>query len=148
MTVSQDKLLTLLNDLLETCYDALEGLRTAASTVTQPEAIMLCQSRAQRVDEEAAELYTAIRQRGGQPADHGHPQARVHRGWIHLRAAVAQHSDDAVLAEVERGEEEAARRYRRALEHALPEDIHDLIADQLAAIEESLTQTRAVREGA
>jgi uncharacterized protein (TIGR02284 family) len=145
MTLSDDKLVDLLNDLLEICYDGLEGFRTVTSTVTSPDAIMLFQSRAQRLDEAAAELYTEIRQHGGQPVDHGHSEALVHRGWIHLRAAMAARTDDAVLAEVERGEEEAARRYRKALNHDLPEDIHDLLADQLAAIEQSLASVKALR---
>jgi uncharacterized protein (TIGR02284 family) len=145
MTLSGDKLVGLLNDLLETCYDGLEGFRTAASAVTSPEAIMLFQSRAQRLDEAAAAVFTEIRQHGGQPVNHGHSEALVHRGWIQLRAALAQRTDEAVLAEVERGEEEAARRYRHALKNDLPEDIRDLLADQLAAIEQSLSNVRALR---
>jgi len=146
MTLSNEKLVDLMNDLLETCYDALEGFRTAASTATVPDSIMFFQSRVQRTDEAAAELYAEIRQHGGQPVDHGHSQARVHRGWIHLRAAVAERTDDAVLAEVQRGEQEAARRYRNALAKDLPEDIHDLLADQLATIEESLSRVQQLRE--
>ncbi len=145
MTLSNDKLVDLLNELLEVCYDGLEGFRTAASTATSPEAIVLFQSRAQRLDEAAAELYTEVRQHGGQPVDHGHSEARVHRGWIHFRAAVAQRTDEAVLAEVERGEDEAARRYRKALKHDLPEAIHDLLTDHLAAIDESLANVKALR---
>ena len=145
MTLSGDKLVELLNELLETCYDGLEGFRTAASTVTSPEAIVLFQSRAQRLDEAAAELYTEVRQHGGQPVNHGHSQARVHRGWIHVRAAVATRTDEAVLAEVQRGEEEAARRYRKALGRDLPEDIHDLLADHLSAIEQSLANVKGLR---
>src|SRR5579864_5367809 len=110
MALSRDELIDILNDLLETCYDGLDGFRTAASTIERPEAIMLFQSRIQRIDEAAAELYTAIRRLGGHPMEHGHPQARVHRGWIHLRHAMAQEGDNAVLAEVERGEEESIRR--------------------------------------
>ena len=145
MTLSNEKLVDLLNDLLETCYDGLEGFRTAASTVTSPEAIVLFQSRAQRLDEAAAELYTEIRRNGGMPVEHGHSQARIHRGWIHVRAAVAQHTDEAVLAEVERGEEEAARRYRKALKQDLSESIHDLLTDHLAAIDQSLANVKAMR---
>jgi uncharacterized protein (TIGR02284 family) len=146
MPLSQEQLVDTLNDLLETCYDGLEGFRVAASTVVRPEAIMFCQSRAQRIDEAAAELYTEIRRHGGQPADHGHGEARLHRGWMHLRAALAERTDDAVLAEVERGEHEAVRRYRHALTKDLPPDIHDLLADQLTGAEESLTSVRALRQ--
>jgi uncharacterized protein (TIGR02284 family) len=145
MTLSGQQLVDVLNELLEICYDGREGFQTAAAAVTQPDAIALCQATAQRVDEAASQLYAAIRDHGGVPVDHGHPEARIHRGWIHLRAVLAQRTDDAVLAEVERGEEESLRRYRHALAKDLPPDMHDLVADQLADVEEILTQVRAAR---
>lgn len=145
MTLSGQQLVDVLNDLLETCYDGREGFQTAAAAVTQPDAITLCQVTAQRVDEAASQLYAAIRDHGGEPVDHGHPEARIHRGWIHLRAMLAQGTDDAVLAEVERGEEALLRRYRQALAKDLPPAMHDLVADQLTDVEEALAQVRAVR---
>jgi uncharacterized protein (TIGR02284 family) len=146
MPLSDQELVDVLNDLLETCYDGREGFQTAAAALTQPDAISLCQAMGQRVDEAASQLYAVIHDHGGQPADHGHKEARIHRGWIHLRAALAQKTDDAVLAEVERGEEESVRRYRHALAKNLPPDVHDLVADQLADVEEALTQVREVRK--
>lgn len=145
MTLSGQQLVDVLNDLLETCYDGREGFQTAAAAVTQPDAITLCQVTAQRVNEAASQLYAAIRDHGGEPVDHGHPEARIHRGWIHLRAMLAQGTDDAVLAEVERGEEASLRRYRQALAKDLPPAMHDLVADQLTNVEEALAQVRAVR---
>lgn len=145
MTLSGQQLVDVLNDLLETCYDGREGFQTAAAAVTQPDAITLCQVTAQRVNEAASQLYAAIRDHGGEPVDHGHPEARIHRGWIHLRAMLAQGTDDAVLAEVERGEEASLRRYRQALAKDLPPAMHDLVADQLTDVEEALAQVRAVR---
>jgi uncharacterized protein (TIGR02284 family) len=145
MALSNDQIVDVLNDLLETCYDGLEGFRTAASKVQRSDAIVLFQSRAQRIDEAAAELYTAIRRLGGHPIEHGHPEARIHRGWIQLRAAVTPSGDDAVLAEVERGEAEAVRRYRHALAKDLPLDIHDLVADQLQGAEANLERVRELR---
>jgi|SRR6185437_4858396 len=146
MPLSRDELVDVLNDLLETCYDGLDGFRLAASSIERSEAIILFQSRAQRIDEAAAELYTAIRRLGGHPAEHGHRQAVLHRGWMHLRVVAAQRTTDALLAEVERGEEEAVRRYRHALGKELPEDLHDLVADQLQGAEESLKQVHELRQ--
>jgi uncharacterized protein (TIGR02284 family) len=145
--VSNEDVIEVLNDLLETCYDGLNGFRTAATQVQDREAIALCESRAQRIDEAAAELYTAIHHRGGHPAEHGHAAAQVHRGWIHLRALTAGSGDDAVLAEVERGEELAVRRYQHALTKPLPPDIKDLVADQARGAEENLERVRALRKG-
>lgn len=146
MTLSGQRLIDVLNDLLETCYDGLDGFRTAAAALTQPEAIALCEATVQRIDESASQLYAAIRDHGGQPVEHGHPEARLHRGWIHLRAALAARTDGAVLAEVQRGTEESLRHYRHALAKDLPLDMHDLVADQLASGEDTLSRVEAVRQ--
>ncbi len=143
--LSRTEIVDVLNELLETCYDGLDGFRTAASSVERPDAIIFFQSRAQRIDEAAAELYTAIRHLDGHPVEHGHRHAAVHRSWIHLRAATTPRGDDAVLAEVERGEEEALRRYRHAAAKELPSDLHDLVADQCQGVEETLARIRALR---
>ena len=145
MALSRDDAVKVLNDLLETCYDGLEGFRSAVSRVEGSQAIALFQSRVQRIDEGAAELYTAIRRLGGQPAERGHRQAVLHRGWMHLVHAAAPHGDAAILAEVERGEEEAVRRYQHASRKSLPPDLHDLVEDQLRGTEENLERVRELR---
>jgi len=148
MTMSADEMVQVLNDLLETCYDGMDGFRAAASSLTRPDAITFCQSRAARIDEAAAELYTAVRRLGGRPAEHGHPQATMHRGWIHLRASAIDTSDDGVLGEIERGEEVAVHRYRHALSKSLPPALHDLVADQLRGAEENREGIRQLRRAA
>jgi uncharacterized protein (TIGR02284 family) len=146
VTQSPNEIADILNDLLETCYDGLDGFRAAATTVERPDAIALFESRIQRIDGAAAELYTAIRRIGGHPADHGHPEAFLHRGWMHLRAALGRRGgDDGVLAAVESGEQEAVRRYRRALAQSLPSDLHDLVADQLDGAERNLECVQDLR---
>lgn len=147
MTISSDAVVAILNDLLETCYDGLQGFRAAAEELHAQEAIAFCQSRSQRIDEAAAELYTAIRHLGGHPAEHGHTVAGMHRGWIHLRAAAPTDTDDAILAEIERGEEVAVQHYRRALEQALPPSIHDLVDEQRRGVEATLAHVQAMRQG-
>ena len=147
MTISTDDIISVLNDLLETCYDGRDGFRTSAGALESQDAIAMCLSRAQRIDDAAAELYTAIRHLGGHPVEHGHAVAKVHRGWIHLRAAAPTHTDDSILAEIERGEEGALERYQHALTKPLPPAIHDLIDDHRRDIEDNLARVRAMRGG-
>jgi uncharacterized protein (TIGR02284 family) len=145
MTMSADEIVQVLNDLLETCYDGMDGFRAVASTVTRGDIVTFCQARAARIDDAASELYTAIRRLGGRPAEHGHPQASVHRGWIHFRAAAIDTTDDGVLSEMETGETAAIHRYRQALSRSLPPALHDLVADQLRGVEENLEGVRQLR---
>ncbi len=143
--MSADEIVQVLNDLLETCYDGMDGFRAVASTVSRPDIVTFCESRASRIDEAAAELYTAIRRLGGRPAEHGHPQASVHRGWIHLRAATIDTTDDGVLSEMETGEKISVDHYQNALSRSLPPALHDLVADQLRGAEENLEGVRQLR---
>ena len=145
MTMSADEIVQVLNDLLETCYDGMDGFRAVASTVSRPDIIAFCESRAARINEAAAELYTAVRRLGGRPAEHGHPQAMVHRSWIHLRASAIDTSDEGVLGEMQLGEEVSVRHYQHALSKSLPPALHDLIADQLRGAEENLEGVRQLR---
>ena len=148
MTISTDDIISILNELLETCYDGRDGFKVAAAELHGQEGIALSLSRAQRIDDAAAELYTAIRHLGGHPVDHGHSVALMHRGWIHLRAAAPTSTDDSILAEIERGEEAALQRYRHALGRTLPPAIHDLLEDHARDIEDSLQQVKSLRAGA
>ena len=145
MALSADEIVQVLNDLLETCYDGMDGFRTVASMVTRTDVIVVCETQAQRIDEAASELYTAVRRLGGRPAEHGHPKATIHRSWIHLRASTIDTSDDGVLGEIVRGEEEAIRRYQHALNKSLPPALHDLVVDQLRGIQENLERVHRLR---
>jgi uncharacterized protein (TIGR02284 family) len=145
MAMSNADVAAVLNDLLETCYDGLDGFRTAITEIDNDEVIAFCQSRIQRIDEAAADLYTAIQHLGVHPAEHGHPTARVHRGWIQLRAALTN-GNAAILAEIERGEEQAVKHYHDALAKPLPEAARDMVEEQSQGADENLERIRSLRE--
>jgi uncharacterized protein (TIGR02284 family) len=145
MTLSPEAVIKVLNDLLETCYDGMDGFRMGATKVQHPEILSFCLSRAQRIDDAAAELYAAVHRLGGQPAEHGHAEATVHRGWIHFRSSTIDTTDEGLLIEMERGEEAAVHHYKHALEAALPPALHDLVADQLRGAEENLEGVRRLQ---
>lgn len=144
--MSNEEAAAVLNNLLETCYDGLDGFRTAIAEIDNDDVIAFCQSRIQRIDEAAADLYTAIQHLGVHPAEHGHSVARVHRGWIHLRAAISSGTQSAILTEMERGEERAAKAYHEALQKPLPEALHDMVQDQAQGADENLARVRSLRD--
>jgi uncharacterized protein (TIGR02284 family) len=145
MTLSPEAAIRVLNDLLETCYDGMDGFRMGATKAEHPEISAFCLSRAQRIDDAAAEVYAAIHRLGGQPAEHGHPEATVHREWIHFLSTTVDTTDEGLLNEMERGEEHAVRHYKNALGAALPPALHDLVADQLKGAEENLEGVRRLQ---
>jgi uncharacterized protein (TIGR02284 family) len=147
MAMSNADVAAVLNELLETCYDGLDGFRTAITEINNDDVIAYCQSRIQRIDEAAADLYTAIQHLGIHPAEHGHPAARVHRGWIQLRSAITSGGrNSAIVTEIERGEERAVNTYYDALKKPLPEAIHDMVQDQAQGAAENLARIRSLRD--
>jgi uncharacterized protein (TIGR02284 family) len=136
--------IAILNDLIETCEDGATGFRTAADAIGNPEAKTMLAERARRIEQSKAELSELVRSLGGVPVDHGHAAAGLHRGWINLKSAITGKNDDAILAEVERGEENAVKHYREALDADLPPDVRMVVQAQARGAEMNLTRVSAL----
>jgi uncharacterized protein (TIGR02284 family) len=137
-----------LNDLIETCEDGLEGFRAASEAITNPEVRTILSERARRIEQSKIELVDLVRRLGGRPIEHGHPVAGLHRGWINLKAAVTGKNEDGILAEVERGEEHAVKHYRDALNADLPADVRMVVQAQARGAEMNLTRVQTRRRSA
>jgi uncharacterized protein (TIGR02284 family) len=145
---SNNEVVSILNDLIATCEDGASGFRTAAEAVGQPEARVMLEERARRIDQSRVELADLVHRLGAVPAEHGHAAAGLHRGWINLRSAVAGRTDAGILAEVERGEENAVKHYRDALNADLPADVRMVVQAQARGAEMNLTRVQGLRQRA
>jgi uncharacterized protein (TIGR02284 family) len=137
--------ISILNDLIATCADGAVGFRTAAEAIGNTEARTMLTQRAERIEQSKVELSDIVRRLGGVPAEEGHPVASLHRGWISLKAAITRKNDDAILAEVERGEENAVKHYREALNAQLPADVRMVVEAQSRGTEMNLTRVATLR---
>src|SRR3954465_14737900 len=111
MALKNTEVVSVLNDLIETCKDGIEGFKTASESVNNPSAKALFASRLPNIERGMAELKAEVRRLGGDPDKSGTIAGAVHRGWINLKAAVTGHDEEAIIAECERGEEHAAHVY-------------------------------------
>jgi uncharacterized protein (TIGR02284 family) len=139
-----------LNDLIETCRDGISGFRTAADGVSSPIAKEVFLSRVHLIEKGLGDLDAAVQRLGGDPTEHGHPAASMHRAWINIKSAVTLRDDKAIIDEVVRGEEVAVKHYRDALEKPLPADIRAMVEMQERGAELNLERARALarfREG-
>jgi uncharacterized protein (TIGR02284 family) len=143
-----EETVSVLNDLVSTCIDGVEGFRTAAEAVKNNETKMLFQSRVRVIETSQAELTAAVRRLGGDPATHGHIVGSLHRGWVDIKAMVTGKNEEAVLAEVIRGEEGAVEHYRDALKKALPQDVVAMVERQYQGAQENLERVRNLAESA
>jgi uncharacterized protein (TIGR02284 family) len=139
-----EELIGTLNDLIETCRDGIDGFRTAADGVSSPIAKEVFLSRVHLIEKGLGDLDAAVQRLGGDPIEHGHPAASMHRAWINIKSAVTMRDDRAIINEVVRGEEVAIQHYREALEKPLPADIRAMVEMQERGTELNLERARAL----
>jgi len=140
-----DKIVSLLNDLVETSKNGEKGFQTAAEDTKNPELKSLFQARSADCAAGAAELQAAVEQLGGKPETSGTVAGAVHRGWVNLKAAVAGRTDTAILEECERGEDVAKKNYSDALKENLPENVRLLVQKQYDGVIRNHDQIRDLR---
>jgi uncharacterized protein (TIGR02284 family) len=147
MKTPNEKTISVLNDLIETCKDGQQGFGTAAKDAKDAElAKVFTQYSAQRSNY-IREMQQLVRTLGGDPDKHGTVSGTLHRGWINLKAALTSNEPHAVLAECERGEDAAVHNYRDALQQTeLTNDARSLIQRQAAGIQEAHDRVKELRD--
>lgn len=140
------KVVSTLNDLIETCKDGQQGYETAAEHATNPQLKATLNEGARRCAESARELQTEVRNLGEDPDKSGSAAGAVHRGWVNIKSAITGKDDKAILEEVERGEDAAVKSYRKALEADLPANIRSVVQRQYQGAEQNHAQARQLRD--
>lgn len=134
-----------LNDLIQTCKDGVEGFRTCAEDIKNPELKSYFSDRAERCTRAAEELQDLVVTYGGNPATSSHMSGTLHRRWVDVRSAITGKSDQDVLDECERGEDVAKHHYEAALKKSLPEDVRLVVEDQYRGVQLNHDQVRDMR---
>src|SRR6476619_6866390 len=114
--ISNDEIISTLNELIEICKDGQEGFRQAAEGVERSDLKSLFYEFSQQRAQFTGELQNLVQGLGGNPGNSGSLAGSVHRGWIKIKAAVTGKDDAAILNECERGEDSAKNTYKEALE--------------------------------
>ena len=144
MATDNDKTISTLNNLIETCKDGENGFRTAAEGIKNGELKTLFNTYSQQRAQFAAELQGEVRHLGSDPENSGSVAATLHRGWINIKSAVTGEDDGAIISECERGEDSAVKNYEDALKENLPINIRAIIEQQLTQVKEAHNQVRAL----
>jgi uncharacterized protein (TIGR02284 family) len=144
MSLKNAEVVSILNELIETCEDGLKGFTSASEAVEDPAAKTLFASRLPNIQRGESELKAEVRRLGGDPENRGTVAGAIHRGWIDLKAAVTGKNEEAIVMECERGEEHAAHVYEDALQKDLPLDTRAIIDRQYRGVVENLERVRAL----
>src|SRR5687768_346146 len=130
--------ITVLNSLIETTIDSVDGYRRSAQEATNSRFSAEFLSRADEREQVVSQLRDRVRQLGGNPEDDGSVLAAAHRAFLTLRDRVTGSDDTAVIAEVDHGETYLNGKWEAALKD-----------DRLSVQSRSLIQQcyDSVREG-
>ncbi len=145
---TNEEVISVLNDLIETCKDGEQGFRSAGDAVKNSDLKTLFHMYAQQRSKFAAELNNEVLRHGGDPATSGHVSATLHRGWLNLKAAVTGNDETALIDECERGEDVAMANYQDALKKTLPADLMSVIEDQFTDVKHAHDTVRGLKRAA
>jgi uncharacterized protein (TIGR02284 family) len=106
---------TVLNSLIETTIDSVDGYRHSAEHATNPAFADIFRRRAEERSEVVGKLRAKVRELGATPEEDGGLLAKAHRQFLSLRDAVTGRDDKAVVAEVDRGESYLDGKWQAAL---------------------------------
>ena len=104
-----------LNGLIATTIDSVDGYRTSAQDVENPRFAELFTARASERSSVAEQLRAEVTRLGGNPEDDGTILAAGNRAFVNLKSAVTGRDDQAIVNEVERGEDHIKAKFEEAL---------------------------------
>ncbi len=144
--MTNDEIISTLNNLIETCKDGEEGFRSCAEDAMGLQLKTLFTTRSQRCATAARELQDLVRSLGGDPETDSSFSATMHRRWIDIKSAVFGKDNEAILTECERGEDMALRSYRAALEKDFPAPIRVVVDRQYQGVLQNHDQIKMLRD--
>ena len=144
--MTNDKAISVLNNLIETCKDGEQGFRTAAEGLTNPEIKSRFHQYARERAQMSSDLQAEVRRLGGDPERSGSMAGAVHRGWLDIKSVVTGKDDHAILVEAERGEDVAKNAFEAALKESLPDSALMLVQVEAAKVRQAHDYVRTLRD--
>ena len=138
----------ILNSLIATTIDSVDGYNAAADNADNQEFRSIFRDRAKERDDVVSKLQTQVRSLGGNPEDDGTTIAGAHRFFMTLRDSLTGTDDEAVVSEVERGEDVIKAKYEAVLEDTdLTAASRELVQSCYASVKQGHDQMRDLKHG-
>lgn len=146
--MTNEDVISTLNNLIETNKDGQEGFKLAAEGVERSELKSTFFEYSQQRSQFTGELQNLVRELGGDPENSGSIAGSLHRGWLNIKTAVTGNDETAVLNECERGEDAAKNAYEKALEENLPANVNAVVSRQSVAVQAAHDKIKSLRDTA
>ncbi len=146
--MDKDKVVSVLEDLIETCKDGQKGYQDAASHAKRPDLKTYFNEQSMERSRFAGELEVEL-PRMGEPDKKvtGSASAALHRAWIDTKVSLGG-GDKQILESVEQGEDNAKETYQKALSESLPANIAETVRRQAASVQKAHDKVKGLRDTA
>ena len=115
MTDRKDEIATL-NTLIATTIDSITGYEDSAQNIHNERFAQIFRERANERQQVVEELRSEVRRLGGEPESDGSFLGKTHQRFEDLKAAVTGQDEQAIINEVERGEDYLKNKFETALD--------------------------------
>jgi len=140
------KIVTTLNDLIETCRDGLNGFKEAAENVKSLDLKNLLTQISNERAKFVQELQLEVRRLGGEAEKTGSTAGALHRVWMDVKGTLTGKDDHTILVECERGEDSAVDAYKNAIKLGLPTNILTIVQQQYQTIQRDHDRIKQMRD--
>ena len=104
-----------LNTLIATTIDSVTGYENSAKDIDNQRFAEIFRQRADERQQVVEDLRNEVRRLGGDPEDSGSFMGKTHQRFEDLKAAITGQDEQAVIDEVERGEDYLKEKFETAL---------------------------------
>jgi uncharacterized protein (TIGR02284 family) len=138
-----EKMSKRLNELLEKNYDAEKGYKKAAEIVENERLVNFFNEQAQNRYDFGHELKSEIRNHGEEPDKGGSATGSAHRTWMDIKTTFTSNDEEAILEEVQTGEEKALEEYNEIIaDTTLLPSTQRILEKQRDSVQEALRSAK------
>jgi uncharacterized protein (TIGR02284 family) len=126
-----------LNTLIATTIDSITGYEDSAKNIDNERLREVFRQRANERQQVVQDLRAEVRRLGGEPEEGGSFLGKVHQRFEDLKAAITGRDEQAIINEVERGEDYIKGKFEAAL------NSESLIGESRAVVERAYQSVRS-----
>lgn len=138
MTTTNDKLVEVLNDLIEINNDRINGYEKAVENTKDVDIDLqaIFKKMADLSRKNKSEIIACVTKLGGEPSTGTTNSGKIYRVWMDVKATFTGHDRHSVLEACEYGEDAAQKAYKEALESdaEMDAETRQIITSQKASL--------------
>lgn len=147
METTNQKAIDVLNDLLETNNDRIDGYGHASRETDEDDLKTMFTQFAGTSHKCKQELISEIQKLGGEPTKGTSTSGKIYRAWMDVKAAITNKDRGAILNSCEFGEDVALKKYEDALQNENTQPSHvSMITSQLGLIRAEHNRIKDLRD--